>query len=110
MAIRRARPPLRQCGMSLLEVLVAMAVAALFLSWLLPGAVQAMQRQRQAGDLAHAVQLARFHAEALSVWPAALPMPAQGRQGALAWRIDQVSSERPARPQPSGLNLPALHC
>jgi type II secretory pathway pseudopilin PulG len=91
--------------LSLLEVLVSLSIAALLLSWLLPGAAEAVRRHQRAATLEEAIQLARYHAESLSVWPASLPQPPRGRQGALDWQVEQVAIERPLRPQPSGTAL-----
>ena len=84
----------RQRGLSLLEVVVAMAVTAGLLAWLLPASVQALQRRQQALQLQQAVELAREQVEALGVWPATLPVPSHGSQGGLQWRVDVVP--RPA--------------
>ena len=92
----------RDRGLSLLEVLVSLAVAALFLSWLLPGAAEAVRRHQRTAVLEQAIQLARYHTESLGVWPASLPQPSKGRQGTLDWQVEQVAIEKSMRPQRSG--------
>lgn len=82
-------------GMSLIEVLVSLVVAGLFLSLLLPGASAALQRLRFLELQAEAVQLARNQIEALSVWPANPPAPPQGLANGLRWKVEQIEVERP---------------
>ena len=82
-------------GMSLIEVLVSLVVAGLFLSMLLPGASFALQRLRLSALQAEAVQLARNQVEALSVWPATAPEPSQGLTNGLRWKVEQTAVEQP---------------
>lgn len=83
--------------MSLIEVLVSLVVAGLFLSLLLPGASAALQRLRFSALQAEAVQLARNQIEGLSVWPATLPEPPQGLANGLRWKVEQTAVERPSQ-------------
>jgi prepilin-type N-terminal cleavage/methylation domain-containing protein len=92
MTVRERRPA---DGMSLIEVLVSLVVAGLFLALLLPGASAALQRMGQSGREAEAVQIARNQVEALSVWPAVVPTPSEGKVGGLLWKVEQIGVERP---------------
>jgi len=86
-ARRRAR------GLTLIEVLVSLVVAGLFLSLLLPGASGALQRLRLTALQTEAQQLARNQVEALSAWPALAPSPANGVIGGLRWQVEQTAVE-----------------
>lgn len=92
-------------GMSLIEVLVSLVVAGLFLSMLLPGASTALRRLRFSAQQAEAVQLARNQVEALSVWPATAPAPPQGLANGLRWKVEQTAVERPDRTGVSAIVL-----
>jgi Tfp pilus assembly protein PilV len=91
--------------MSLIEVLVSLVVAALFLSILLPGASTALQRLRFSALQAEAVQLAHNQIEVLSVWPATAPAPPQGRVNGLQWKVEQIAVERPSHDVASAIVL-----
>lgn len=92
-------------GMSLIEVLVSLVVAGLFLSILLPGVRFAVQRSRLSALQAEAVQLTRNQVEFLSVWPATVPVPSQGVANGLSWKVEQISIERPTQEVPSAIVL-----
>lgn len=91
--------------MSLIEVLVSLVVAGLFLSMLLPGASFALQRLRLSALQAEAVQLARNQVEALSVWPATAPEPSQGLANGLRWKVEQTAVEQPVQAVASAIVL-----
>lgn len=95
----------RHRGLSLLEVLVSLAVAALFLGYLLPGATNALQRMQLADLEAEAARLAKNHIERLSAWPAKEPVPNSGTVGTLTWNVRQTAIEgaRPDAPVPATL-------
>lgn len=82
---------LDQCGLSLLEVLVSLVVAVLFLGYLLPGATAALRRVQKADLEAEATGVARNHVELLSAWPAVAPEPSTGTSGALRWSVQQIA-------------------
>ncbi len=82
-------------GMSLLEVLVALAAGAAFLAVLLPAISSDLQRLRLDGLQSQAVLLAARHVEQLSAWPASEPVPSQGVEGGLRWAVRQVRVDAP---------------
>lgn len=98
-----------QQGVALIEVIVSLAVAAMFLSWLIPSAESAVRRVRIAEKQLAAVRIAR---NAISQLDANLDNGVErvgfsGRQSGLRWRIREVSDlvmapDRDAR-------SPALH-
>lgn len=84
---------------------MSLAVAALFLGYLLPGTTAALRRMQLAALEADAVVLARNHVERLNAWPATEPVPNSGAVGALTWSVRQTAIEgaRPNAPAPATL-------
>ena len=84
-----ARPPgARSCrGFSLLEVVVALAVAALFLGALLPAVQQASSRMQQASRQQAATRVAANALSHFAGFDAQLPLPAQGVEAGLRWEV-----------------------
>lgn len=92
-------------GTSLLEVLVALAIAAVLLAWLLPGLATAVHRQRDANQLSRAVAMASDRIEALSSWPADLAQAGLSRQGELTCSVEQTAVELTAQARAAGVAL-----
>lgn len=92
-------------GLSLLEVLVSLAAAALFLGLMLPAANTALRRMQLASLEADAIQLARNQVEKLSAWPAAEPTPNTGTVGRLTWSVKQIGVDGAQAGAPAGATL-----
>lgn len=86
------RPWKAHRGLTLLEVLVTLVIVGMFLAVLLPGSTLAMRRLQAAQLKSQALSIASSHIEALNAWPATLPSPASGREGALLWKVEQLAS------------------
>ena len=78
-------------GFSLIEVLVSLAVCALFLAVLLPASSAALQRLRLSQLQVQAHALAAEKIELLSAWPAREPVPREGTEGSLHWSVLQTA-------------------
>lgn len=88
-----------------MEVLVSLAVAALFLAFLLPGSAAALQRMQLASLQTEALQLARNQVELLSAWPAAEPVPNSGAVGSLTWVVKQTAIDGAQSTSPAAATL-----
>jgi general secretion pathway protein I len=90
-------------GFTLLEMLIALAIATAMLGVLLPEAVNAIATARNAGLYETAVALARSHLAMLGRNMADAPPTSTGRDGPFAWRV-QVKPEATASPGPGIVN------
>lgn len=86
-------------GFTLLEMLIALAIATAVLGVLLPGAVSAIATARSARSYETAVALARSHLALLGRNMAYVPPVSSGRDGPFDWRV-QLKPEATASPGP----------
>lgn len=77
-------------GVTLIEVLVALAACALFVTLLLPSVSTEVKRVQYSRLQAQAALVAARQIEQISLWPAIEPRPAEGVEGALRWAVRQV--------------------
>jgi prepilin-type N-terminal cleavage/methylation domain-containing protein len=92
-------------GFSLIEVLVSLAVCALFLAVLLPASSAALQRLRLSQLQVQAHALAAQKIELLSAWPAREPVPREGAEGSLRWSVLQTAVDTGAREEGPAASL-----
>lgn len=82
-------------GVTLLEVLVALAACAMLVTLLLPSIVSELRRVQLSRLQAQAVLVASQQIELLGVWPAVEPKPREGVEGRLRWVVRQVKVDAP---------------
>ena len=103
----RPRPEGRAAaGFTLLEVLIAFAIAALAIGVMVEGVVGGLRAATTASQVQQAVALARSRlaaSEAL-VLAGPPPQPSQtGQDGMFRWRVDLTPSASAAMPKPDGV-------
>ncbi len=91
-------------GFTLLEVLVALAIAAVTFGVLLSTELSGIRTVRNAGAYEAAMQLARSHLAMLGPNMASVPPVQQGQDGPFVWRI-QVKPEQVAHSRAGAVQL-----
>jgi general secretion pathway protein I len=90
----------REAGFSLLEVLVAFAIASLALSALVQVYAGSAAATRRSGDILAALEVAENRIAELAVLDLAPGTLGPSEEGAFVWQVDIAPEERPAAGAP----------